>query len=156
MTRIQPSQTKINHWYLVVSFVGQFMFVMSTNGLLRPLLRPDSPESYAPLWFLAILAITGIVVMIYGYRKAQENRFFIQWDDDKITWLLPGQTSEETLLIPDISDIEIKKFAVQITMHDNQTIALNLENFLYKDMQTAKKKMEEVKEKTLLKKLTYN
>lgn len=151
MTRLQPSQTKINHWYLVVSFVGNFMFILGANGLLRPLLRPDSPESFGPLWFLAILAVTGIVVMIYGYRKAQENRFFIQWDDDKITWLLPGQTSEETLSIRNISDIEIKHFSAEITMQDNRTFKLNLENFLYKDLQKAKKKMEEVKVKKLIK-----
>ncbi|TVQ19145.1 MAG: hypothetical protein EA361_00985, partial [Bacteroidetes bacterium] len=65
MYKLKPSQTKINHWYLVVSFLGQFMFVMGTNGLIRPLLRPDSPESFGPLWFLAILAVAGIVVMFY-------------------------------------------------------------------------------------------
>lgn len=151
MTRIQPSQTKINHWYLVVSFLGQFMLIMGFNGLIRPLLRTDSPESFAPLWFLAILAAAGIAVMVYGYRKAKENRFFIQWDDDKITWLLPGQKSQKTLSTRDIEDIEIKHFLVEIKMRDNWTITLNLENFLYKDLQKAKKKMEEVKEKTLLK-----
>ena len=156
MTRIQPSQTKINHWYFVVIFLGHLMLIMGFSGLIRPLLRPDSPESFAPLWFLAILAVAGIVVMIYGYRKADENRFFIRWHDDKITWLLQGQKSQETLYIRDIEEIEIKHFLVEIKMRDNWTITLNLENFLYKDLQKAKKKMEEVKEKTLLKEQTYN
>ena len=156
MTRLHPTQTKINQKYLVLSFLGQFILIMGFNGLIRPLLRPDSPESFGPLWFLAILAAAGTAIMVYGYRKVRENRFFIQWNDDKITWLLPGQKSQETISNRDIEDIEIKHFSVEIKMRDNRTITLNLENFLYKDLQKAKKKMEEVKEKNLLKEQTYN
>ncbi len=156
MTRLHPTQTKLNQKYLLLSFLGQFILIMGFNGLIRPLLRPDSPESFGPLWFLAILAAAGTAIMVYGYRKAQENPFFIEWDNDTITWFLPGQKGTKTLHIRDIRDITLKHFTVDITQKDNQTASLNLENFLYKDLQKAKKAMEEIKEKKLLQEQTYN
>jgi hypothetical protein len=141
MPRIKPVQTKINHWYLLVSFTGSFIFIFAGSELVK-LLFNTIEESYMPLWLIMLITLTGGATQYYGLVKTGQNRAYIQWDNQKIEYILPGQKKRNTILLSDLKEIEVKVFHIIFYFQNGGKTILNLENFLYKDLQTVKEGMQ--------------
>jgi len=141
MPRIKPVQTKINHWYLLVSFIGSFLFIFAGSELVK-LVFHTIEESYMPLWLISLITLTGGATQYYGLVKTGQNRAYIQWDNQKIEYLLPGKKKRNTILLSDLKEIEVKVFHITFYFQNGNKTDLNMENFLYKDLQTVKEGMQ--------------
>ena len=98
-------------------------------------------------WSYVIFTIEGILFFFIGYSNLIYEKYFIEWNDEELKYLLPKNKSAETIKISDIEAIEIKLFEIKLQLPgSNKT--LNLENVRFKELKSIKIKFEEIKRTT--------
>lgn len=84
---------------------------------------------------------TGFLFIILGYLALKNDKYFFEWDDVEIAYLLPKHKDVEVIKIADIKGISIKLFEITIKLADDEK-KLNLENIEYAEFQTIKNALE--------------
>ncbi len=90
------------------------------------------------------IILSGAGIQIYGLYKAQQTLAYIDWNHQKIEYILPGKKKRVTIQISELTAIEIKVFQVIFYFKNGNKTILNMENFLYKDLQTIKEGMQAI------------
>ncbi len=86
----------------------------------------------------------GFILIILGYLALKNDKYFFEWDDVEISYLLPGQALIEKIKISEIKDVSIQAFFIKIKLSDREKI-LNLANIEYAEFQRIKGMFEEKK-----------
>jgi len=122
----------------IVSFVlGICLLIYSfINGFKTAFLGGD--------WSYVIFTIEGILFFFIGYSNSIYGKYYIEWNDEELKYLLPKNKLVEIIKISDIKAIEINPFEIQIQLPESNKI-LNLENIRFKELKRIKIKFDEIK-----------
>ncbi len=72
------------------------------------------------LFFLKFALFAAIPWISIGYQEFFQPRYFVSWDDNQISWQLPGMKSITTLDRSTVSDIHYKPFVLKVTTDKGQ------------------------------------
>lgn len=72
------------------------------------------------LFFLKYALFALIPWISIGYQTYFQPRYFVSWDDEQISWQLPGMKSITTLDRATVSDIHYKPFVLKVTTDKGQ------------------------------------
>jgi hypothetical protein len=95
-------------------------------------------------WSSVPYTLQGILFIFLGYVLLRSDKYFIEWDEVQMNYLLPNMKSAESILFSEIRGIKIKLFEIQLDLeHTRKT--LNLENLQFEEIRSLKQKFEDMK-----------
>lgn len=95
-------------------------------------------------WVSVTYILQGIIFIFLGYAHLRSGKYFIEWDETKMNYLLPNTKGVETILFSEIRGIKIKLFEIHLEL-ENTTKTLNLENLQFEQIRSLKQKFEEIR-----------
>lgn len=79
-----------------------------------------------------------------GAGNLYVRKYYIEWDDDKLMFLLPDTKKLETIILSDIISVNIRLFEIELKLLD-KTRSLDLSNLQFEDLKKIKEKFENLK-----------
>jgi hypothetical protein len=95
-------------------------------------------------WNSVFFTIQGILFVIMGSSYLKSRKYFIEWDDRELRFLLPDSKGVVTILIDEIQSVSIKLFEIELKLK-NEIRTLNLENLQFEDIKKIKEKLESLR-----------
>ena len=122
---------------------GVLLFISAIVFLIYSLIQDYDSKFLAGNWSYVFFALQGIIFFTMGYMQLRYDRFFIEWNDSEIRYLLPKQKNLEVIKITDIEAVEVKLSEIRInTGGEIKTIGLG--SIQYQDLRSIKNKFEEI------------
>lgn len=142
MTRIRVFKVNKGLAYFLISLGG--IQVIVSLGLFIKDLMTDFDSSPEP-WNYALLFAQGVLLIILAGFNIRSGKYYIEWDNYCIKYLLPKSKAPESILLADIKDVKIKLFEIHI-QGDGIDKILDLENVQFDEIRAIKNKFEQIKE----------
>ena len=129
---------------LFLTICGLFFFIFGLTLLTKSLIYGFKTEIFGGNWNYVIYTIQGLVFFILGHINKRNEKYFIEWDEMTLKYLLPQNKTDETIVISDIRKVSIQLFEIKIQLLETEKI-LSLENVQFKELRRIKEKFEEIK-----------
>jgi len=142
MTRIHVFKASPSFSWFILIF-GSVFLVLGIILFIRALIEGFEWQFFSGDWNSVIYILQGILFLVMGLSNLLNRKFFIEWDDSEIRFLLPKKKAVETVRIPEISSVEIRLFEIQISLPD-KTHLLDLNNLQFEDLRKIKEKFESI------------
>jgi len=94
-------------------------------------------------WISVIFTLEGPLFILMGYLNLKNKKYYIEWDDQELRFLLPATKEVETILFSEIDSVKIKLFEIELKLTDSVR-TLNLDNLEIEDLKRIKKKFEDL------------
>jgi len=94
-------------------------------------------------WNSVLFIFQGMLFIIMGASYLKNRKYFIEWDDRELRFLLPDTKVVETVKIAEIQSVNIKLFEIELKLI-NGFKNLNLENLQFEDIKKIKEKFEKI------------
>ena len=78
-----------------------------------------------------------------GAGNLSVRRYYIEWDDNELKFLLPDTKKLETIKLGDIISVKIRLFEIELKLPD-KTRTLDLNNLQFEDLKKIKEKFEKI------------
>lgn len=95
-------------------------------------------------WNLLSFALQGSIFIFIGYWNLRSEKYFIEWDNEKLNYFLPKNKSVESITIAEIKHISINLFEINLKF-ENTEKTINLDNLQFREIRKIKEKFEEIK-----------
>lgn len=92
-------------------------------------------------WNAVFHVIQGIFFISLGVYNLRNRKYFIEWDEIHLKFLIPGNKKVETIKLSDIQTVEIKLFEIELHL-SNRIQKLDLNGLDYDDLKKIKAKFE--------------
>jgi len=92
-------------------------------------------------WNSVMFTIQGILFILIGGSYLKSRKYFIEWDEKELRFLLPDNKGIETIKIDEIQSVSLKLFEIELKLK-NGARTLNLENLQFEDIKKIKEKFE--------------
>lgn len=122
---------------------GVILTLLGISMIIKSLISGFNVKFPSGNWNSVFFTIQGLLFIIMGYSNLRSNKYFIEWDDQILRFLLPGTRNIETINICDIESVKVKLFEIELKLSDRVKI-LNLENLDFEDLRKIKQKFEEI------------
>jgi hypothetical protein len=91
--------------------------------------------------------VQGFFFIFLGYLSLRSGKYFIEWDESQMRYLLPSGKNIETIVFAEIENIRIELYEIHLEFEDNEK-TLNLENLQFEQIKSLKQKFAEIKATT--------
>ena len=129
---------------IFVKIFGLLFIIYGLTFLIKSLAYGFKTETFGGVWNYVFYILQGLVLFVLGHSKKRNEKYFIQWDDSELKYMLPKDKNIETINLLDIRKITIQLFEIIIELPD-VTKTLSLENVQFKELRIIKEKFEELK-----------
>ena len=99
---------------------------------------------YGGDWNYLFYTMLGIIFFALRYSNKRNEKFFIQWDDKEMKYLLSKDKTIETIRFVDIKKITMQLYEIKIELPSAEK-TISLENVQFKDLRKIKEKFEALK-----------
>lgn len=123
---------------------GLFFFILGSSLLIKYFIFESKVETLGGISNSVIYIIQGIAFILLGYIHKRNEKYFIEWDEKELRYLLPKDKAIETITISYIKKVSIQLYEIEIEL-PNIKKTLCLENLLFKEISRIKEKFEEIK-----------
>jgi hypothetical protein len=121
---------------IIFSALGVFLLI---NSLIKGFnLRFPSGD-----WDSILFPIQGIFFILLGYSSLNSRKYFIEWDDNELRFLLPDTKKPEAIKFDQIQSVYIKLYEIELEL-SNSTRTLKLDNLQFEDLRKVKDKFEDI------------
>ncbi len=138
--RIYKIYTGLSRFFLIF---GSIFTLFGLLLLIKFLINGFNTQLLSGNWSSVIFTFQGILFVIMGYSNLKNRKYFIEWDDNEIRFLLPGYKNPETIRIYDIQSVCISLFEIELKLA-NKTRILKLDNLQFEDIRKVKEKFERI------------
>jgi len=94
-------------------------------------------------WSTVFFIIQGLLFIMMGYSGLKSRKYFIEWDDNKLRFLLPDTKTIEEISFDEIESANIRLFEIELKLKD-KTKVLDLANMQFEDIRAIKEKFEKM------------
>jgi hypothetical protein len=94
-------------------------------------------------WNSVIYTFQGLLFIIMGGSNLLTGKYFIEWDEKVLRFLLPDTKKIETIKFEDIVSVDVKLFEIQLTLADRKRI-LDLNNLQFEDLKKIKERFDRI------------
>ena len=98
-------------------------------------------------WNSVLFIFQGILFIIMGSSYLKSRKYFLEWDERELRFLLPDTKGVETIIIDEIQSVSIKLFEIELKLN-NEIRTLNLEDLQFEDIKKIKEKFEKIQRRT--------
>lgn len=95
-------------------------------------------------WSSIVFALEGILFVFLGYKILTSGKYFIEWDDVQMNYLLPTIKSVETIVFSQVKGVQIDLFEIQVDLGESKKV-INLEDLQFEHIRSLKRKFEELR-----------
>ena len=143
MERIQIYKRQKGLEIYVKIFVLLFI-VYGMTFLIKSLMNGFKTDLYGGDWNYLFYTMLGIIFFALRYSNKRNEKFFIQWDDKEMKYLLSKDKTIETIRFEDIKKITMQLYEIKIELPSAEK-TISLENVQFKDLRKIKEKFEALK-----------
>lgn len=90
-------------------------------------------------WSFVFFTFQGILFVIMGFSFLNRQKYFIEWDENEIRYLLPYTSTTEVIRVDEIKSADIKLFEIEVRLKEGSK-KISLENLEYEDLKKIKEK----------------
>ena len=94
-------------------------------------------------WAFALFIIQGLLLAIMGWSFIKNKKYYIEWDDMEIRYLLPYTKKTEVVKLDEIESVNIKLFEVELKLNNGSKI-IKLDNLEFEDIKRIKERFGEI------------
>lgn len=141
MERFKVYKVKKGLAYFLIIF-GGVLLLLGIALLIKTILGGTSVD-----WNSVIFILQGSLFIIMGYLNLRSDKYYIEWDENKLNYFLPKSNSIETVTISEIKDVSINLFEIHLKLEDTEKI-IHLDNLQFKEIRRIKEKFEQIKSST--------
>lgn len=140
MTRINvfKTSTKLSKFFIV------FGAVFATLGialLIKAIINGFDTRFPEGNWNSVLFTFQGLLFILMGVGNLSVRKYYIEWDENKLKFLLPDTKKVEIIQLSDIKSVSIRLFEIELKLPDkNRT--LDLSNLQFEDLKKIKEKFE--------------
>jgi len=140
MTRINVFKTSKLFYRLFIILGGTFV-IIGVLLLLKSL--SDGFDTHFPSgnWNSVTFIIQGLLFVAMGVGNILVKKYFIQWDENELRFLLPDTKKIEIIKLSEIVSVNIKLFEIQIKMQDRMR-TIDLSNLQFEDLKKIKEQFD--------------
>lgn len=120
---------------------GIIFSILGFSQLIKSLIRGFNDQFLSGDWSSVIFTIQGILFILLGYSNLKSGKYFIEWDENELRFLLPDTKKVEVIKIDQIQSVRIRLFEIELKL-SNCTRTLNLDNLQFEDLRKVKEKFE--------------
>lgn len=124
--------------------IGAIFLVTGMGTLIETKFAAFRTTFYMINWNPVIFTVQGILFSFMGYLSLRSMKYFFQWDEETLTWLLPGNRQAETVQLADIRGVSIHLFEIRLELADGEK-TIHLDNVQFTEIRRIKEKLEEIK-----------
>ncbi len=146
MERIKVFEMKKGFIQSFIGF-GILFFLFGMSLLIYSMIDGFKTEFLGGFWNHIIYLSQGMVFIFIGYSILKREKYYIEWNDEELRYLLPNNNFTVTIKLSEIKEVEIQLFEIKISVHESDKL-MNLENVGFKDLRKIKGKLEEIKKAT--------
>ena len=142
MERIEIFQVK-KGFTKISMIIGLIIFFAGMPFLIYRLIdgfRPGFPDGD---WNSVLVPFLGIMYFLSGYSYLRMKKFFIAWDDEKLSYHLPKSKGPITINLSDIRKVELNLLEVKIHLPEEE-ISIDLGSVQYKEVKRIKEMFKQL------------
>ncbi len=142
MERIEFYQKKKGHtkFSMISSLV---VFLLSMPVLVYCLIAGFRTEFPNGDWNAVLVPVLAILFFFSGYSTLKMKQFFIEWDDEKLSYFLPKSKTTTTIKFSDIRKVTIDLLEIKIHLPEKEH-SIHLGIFPFNELRRIKEKFEEL------------
>ena len=143
MTRINVYRTStvLSKFFIVF---GSIFTLLGILLLIKALINGFNIHFPSGDWNSVTFTIQGLLFIIMGAGNLSVKKYFIEWDDKELRFLLPNTKKLEKVNLADIISVNIRLFEIELNLQ-NQKRILDLNNLQFEDLKKIKAKFETLK-----------
>jgi hypothetical protein len=122
---------------------GSIITIVAFSVVIKSLVNGFSTKFPSGDWTFVFFTIQGLLFILMGSVNLINKKYFIEWDDKELRFLLPDTKQVETVLFSEIVSVNIKLFEIELKLKDTIR-TLNLDNMEFEDLKRVKKKFEDL------------
>jgi hypothetical protein len=122
---------------LILSVFGIVLFIKSLS-------KGFNSHFPAGDWNSVTFTIQGILFIFLGYFNLKRRKYFIEWNDSGLRYLLPDTKKIETINFEQIKSVTIGLFEIDLKLKDGIS-TINLDNLQFEDLRRIKEKFENMR-----------
>ena len=146
MERIQI-YTRQKGFKLFFKISGILSFILGLTGLIISYKEGFKTAFFGGNWNYYIFTIQGIMFFLMGHTNKRNDKYFIEWNETELRYLLPKNKCIETINLSEIRNVSVKLYEIKLQLLEIEK-TLNLENIHFKEFKKIKEKYEEIKKNT--------
>lgn len=146
MERIKVFKTK-KGFIKTLIIMGIIFFLIGISLLTYSLITGFKTEFVGGDWNYVMYLSQGILFILMGYQILKDDKYFIEWNDEELRYLLPKNNYTISIKLSEIKAIEIQLFEIKILLPEGDKL-MNLENVGFKNLRKIKEKLEEINKTT--------
>ena len=97
-------------------------------------------------WNSVTFIVQGLLFVAMGIGNLMVKKYFIEWDEIELRFLLPNSKKIEVINLTDIISVEIKLYEIQLNLQD-RVRTLDLNNLQFEDLRKIKEHFESLNKK---------
>ena len=136
MERIKVSKVypRLSKFFIIF---GSIFSILGFCLLIKSLISGFNVHFPSGDWNSVAFTIQGILFILFGYSNLQSGKYFIEWDDNELRFLLPDMKKIEAIRFDQIQSISIRLFEIELKLAES-TRTLNLDNLQFEDLRKIK------------------
>lgn len=123
---------------------GIVILLLGIFTIIKSMTSEFNTEFLSGDWNAVLNIIQGIVFITLGTLNLTKGKYFIEWDDSQLRFLLPDTKQLEKIEFSEIKSVNIKLFEIELQL-DNRKHTLDLNNLEDKDLKKIKDKFKSFK-----------
>lgn len=143
METLKPYKTKRRAFVLAMVCSALFL-IMGIILLVHSLITGFDTRFFGGDWNSVLYTFQGLGFLYFGLDQLRYEKFFIQWDDNGITYLLRKSKRVEIIHFKSIESVEIKLYDIVLKVN-GETKTISLEGFQFQDIKMVKEVFQSVK-----------
>jgi len=143
MTRINVYRTSTVFSKFFIVF-GSIFTLLGILLFIKALINGFNVHFPSGDWNSVTFTIQGLLFIIMGAGNLSIRKYFIEWDDKELIFLLPDTNKLEKINLADIISVNIRLFEIELNLQ-NQKRIIDLNNLQFEDLKKIKAKFETFK-----------
>ena len=141
MERLKIYKVKRGFSNFLVVF-GSIFLIIGLGLIIKSVIDKTNIE-----WISITSSVQGILFIIMGYMNLRSEKYFIEWDDTQVKYLLPNTNQIESINFSEIRNVRIDLFEIHLDLGELEK-TINIENLQFKHIKSLKHKFKEIQTTT--------
>jgi len=140
MTRINVyrTSTALSKFFIVF---GSIFTLLGILLFIRALKNGFNVHFPSGDWNSVTFTFQGMLFIIMGTGNLSLRKYFIEWDENELIFLLPDTKKLEKVNLADIISVSIRLFEIELNLQ-NQKKIIDLNNLQFEDLKKIKARFE--------------
>jgi hypothetical protein len=122
---------------------GLLLFTFGLTGIVMTVNKGFNMKLFGD-WIYLLHIAQGLFFMKWGFSQLKLRQYFIEWDDHKLRYLIPGNLQETELAFEDIGSVNIGFFKIIIKLKDGEDKIIALKDIQTKELNQIKHKFRKL------------